>query len=66
MVPSPCGFQLWSRIEASLKHDSELVFGGKPFPEITAALFEVAVGEVDQLGRGLLGWEQGNRIWDLT
>jgi len=53
----PCGFQIRSRIEALVEHDSELISGGKPFPEISAAFLEVADGQVDQLRRGLLGWE---------
>ncbi len=33
--PSPCGFQIRSRIEALLEHDIKLVSGSKPFPHIS-------------------------------
>jgi hypothetical protein len=50
-------FQIQSRIEALVEHDSELIAGGKPFSDIPAAFLEVADGQVDQLCRGFFGWE---------
>ena len=38
-----------------------LIAGGKPFPDISAAFLEVADGEVDQLGCGVLGGERAAR-----
>ena len=46
-----------SRIEALTKHDSELVTGGKPLPDIPATFLEVADGQIDQLGGGVFGRE---------
>jgi hypothetical protein len=53
----PCGFQRWSRIEALLEHDSELIAGSKPFSDIPPPFFEVADGQIDQFGGGLFGRE---------
>jgi hypothetical protein len=46
-----------SRIEALTEHDSELVAGGKPLPDIPAALLKVADGQLDQLGGSIFGRE---------
>lgn len=55
MSTGPCGAQPLSRMEAFCEHDIELIAGRKPFPDISAAFFEVADGQVDQLCGGLLG-----------
>lgn len=58
----PCGYQIWSRIEAALEHDSELVSGCKPSPDIAAAFLEVADCQADQLRRRFLGRERPTRL----
>lgn len=60
--PGPSGFQIRSRIDALREHNIELVSGCKPFPDITTAFLEVADGEIDQLGRCLLGRERTTRL----
>ena len=54
-LADPCGFQILSRAEAILEHDSEMIAGGKPFSDIAASSREVADGQVDQLCRGFFG-----------
>ena len=55
-------FQIRSRIEAILEHDSEPVTGGKPFSNIPAAVFEVSDGQINQFQCGLLGRERPPRL----
>ena len=59
---SHAGFQIQSRVEALTEHDSELVAGGKPLPDIPAAFLEVADGEINQLGGGIFGRERPARL----
>ena len=49
--------QLSSRVEARTEHDSELVSCRTPFPDISAAFFKVADGQIDQLAGRILGRE---------
>ena len=53
---------MWSRIEALLEHDSELVPGRKPFADVSAAFLEVSDCQIDQFGCGFLGRERSARL----
>lgn len=52
-----CGFRSWSGGEPPLEHYGQLVSCCKPFSDGSACLIEVADGEADQLGGGILGRE---------
>jgi hypothetical protein len=43
----PCGFQIRSRIEAILEHDSEMIACGKPPSDISPSFLEVSDRQVD-------------------
>src|SRR6056297_1488348 len=52
----------WVLILGLAEHYGEPVSGGKPFSDISAIPLEVADGEVDQPGRGLVGREGAARL----
>ena len=52
----PCGCN-GSFIEPFWIKNSELVSGGNPFSDMAARFFEVAYGQINQLGGGIIGWE---------
>lgn len=62
ILAGPCGFQIQLRIEAFIEHHSELVPGGKPFPDISAAFLEVADRQINQLCCGLLSRERASGL----
>lgn len=52
----PCGFR-YSSVEALAEHYGELIAGRKPFSDIATVFLEPSNGEIDQLGRSLVGRE---------